>query len=102
MCNKWDKQRKNRFFGVGKTSQELRYAIKSQIKQINIESEEELEDILRICKSLKKKIHIGLRINPNVDAKTHNKISTGRSEDKFGIPQTKILGFLKNIKIINL
>ena len=86
------------FSGVGKTSQELRYAIKSQIKQINIESEEELEDILRICKSLKKNIDIGLRINPNVDAKTHNKISTGRSEDKFGIPQKKILGIFEKYK----
>ena len=86
------------FSGVGKTVEELKFAINNQIKQINIESEEELEDVIKICKKLKKKINVGLRINPNVDAKTHKKISTGRFEDKFGIPETKILNIFQKYK----
>tara|TARA_Y100000991_G_C21950307_1_gene339457 strand:- start:147 stop:1370 length:1224 start_codon:yes stop_codon:yes gene_type:complete len=86
------------FSGVGKTIQELTYAIKKQIKQINVESEEELEDVILICKNLKKKIDIGLRVNPNVDAQTHKKISTGRFEDKFGIPETKIMNIFNKYK----
>ncbi|PPR40654.1 MAG: hypothetical protein CFH30_00786, partial [Alphaproteobacteria bacterium MarineAlpha8_Bin1] len=62
------------------------------IKQINIESEEELDDIIKICKvnKLKKKTKISVRVNPDVDAETHEKISTGRSEDKFGVPIKKV------------
>ena len=73
------------FSGVGKTSEELEYAIKNNILQINVESSDELELIIKISKKLKMKVNLGLRINPNVDAKTHNKISTGRENDKFGL-----------------
>ena len=79
------------FSGVGKTIDELEFAIFKNIKQINVESEEELNDIEEICKKKNKKIDIGLRVNPNVDAKTHSKISTGRYEDKFGIPENRII-----------
>ena len=68
------KKEKIVFSGVGKTFQEIRFAVKNQIRQINIESEEELEDIIKTCKNLKKKIDVGLRVNPNVDAQTHEKI----------------------------
>ena len=83
---------------MGKTLEELKFAIKKQIKQINVESEEELEDVIKICKVLGKTINVGLRINPNVDAKTHKKISTGRHEDKFGIPETRIVNIFEKYK----
>ena len=73
------------FSGVGKTYEELEYAIKKNILQINFESFEELELILKISKKLKKKVNLGLRINPNVNAKTHSKITTGTKNDKFGL-----------------
>ena len=77
------------FSGVGKTDEEINFALKNNIKQINVESEEELKEIGNQAISLKKKINISLRVNPNVDAQTHDKISTGRSEDKFGISEEK-------------
>lgn len=89
------------FSGVGKTIDELEFAISKNIKQINVESEEELIDIERICKKKKKIINIGLRVNPNVDAETHTKISTGRFEDKFGIPENKIIGIFEKFKSNN-
>ena len=73
------------FSGVGKSPNEIEYAIKKNILQINIESEEELKLIEKIAKKLKKKIQIGIRVNPNIDAKTHKKITTGRENDKFGL-----------------
>ena len=80
------------FSGVGKTNEELEFAIKNKIKQINVESEEELDDIIKICKvnKLKKKTKVSIRVNPDVDAETHEKISTGRSEDKFGVPIKRV------------
>ena len=78
------------FSGVGKTDEEINFALKNNIKQINVESEEELEEIGNQAKSLKRKINISLRVNPNVDALTHDKISTGRLEDKFGISKEKV------------
>jgi len=73
------------FSGVGKSSSEIKFAIEKNILQINIESIEELELITKIARKLRKKVQIGIRINPNIDAKTHTKISTGREEDKFGL-----------------
>ncbi|MCQ2966848.1 MAG: diaminopimelate decarboxylase [Alphaproteobacteria bacterium] len=73
------------YSGVGKTTEELSLAISQGIKQINAESVAELETISELAKSLKKHIHVGIRINPNVDAKTHAKITTGLTENKFGI-----------------
>ncbi len=73
------------FSGVGKSYSEIKFAIEKNILQINIESIEELELITKIARKLRKKVQIGIRINPNIDAKTHTKISTGREEDKFGL-----------------
>ena len=79
------KAKKIVFSGVGKSYSEIKFAIEKNILQINIESIEELELITKIAKKLRKKVQIGIRINPNIDAKTHTKISTGREEDKFGL-----------------
>ena len=73
------------FSGVGKTEKEINDAIKNNIMQINVESIEEIEEINKIAKKRNKQIDISIRVNPDVDAKTHSKISTGRLEDKFGI-----------------
>jgi diaminopimelate decarboxylase len=73
------------FSGVGKGEEELTEAIKLNLLQINVESEPELLMISRISQKLKKKTRIAIRVNPDVDAKTHAKISTGKKEDKFGI-----------------
>ena len=86
------------FSGVGKTNKEIEIAIKKNIKQINVESIEELNEIAIICKRLNRTINICLRVNPNVDAKTHEKISTGRSEDKFGISDKKVDEIFKKYK----
>ena len=93
------------FSGVGKTDEEINFALKNNIKQINVESEEELKEIGNQAISLKRKINISLRVNPNVDAQTHDKISTGRSEDKFGISEDKIekvFNYYKKNKYLNI
>jgi len=74
------------FSGVGKTAEELRAAMEAGIFCINVESEPELHLLSRIATSLGKEAHVSFRINPDVDAKTHAKIATGKSENKFGIP----------------
>ncbi|MGF6427698.1 MULTISPECIES: diaminopimelate decarboxylase [Bradyrhizobium] len=74
------------FSGVGKTEGELRAALATDILCINIESEPELEMLSRLAVEMKKTAHISVRVNPDVDAGTHAKISTGKSENKFGIP----------------
>ena len=86
------------FSGVGKTDYEIKFALKRNIKQINVESEEELKEIEIQSKILKKRPNISLRLNPNVDAKTHDKISTGRLEDKFGINEEKVISIFKKYK----
>jgi len=86
------------FSGVGKTEEELKLAINKKILLINIESESEARLINNIGKKFNKKISIGFRLNPNVDAKTHTKISTGKAENKFGIPIKNFFKFYKNIK----
>ncbi len=73
------------FSGVGKTEAELRLALSHNVGQINVESEAELDTLSRVASSLGKTVRIALRVNPDVDAGTHDKISTGRKEDKFGI-----------------
>jgi diaminopimelate decarboxylase len=73
------------FSGVGKTASEMAYALKAGIHQFNVESEPELLLLNEIAGSLGKKAPIAIRINPDVDAKTHKKISTGKKENKFGI-----------------
>jgi diaminopimelate decarboxylase len=73
------------FAGVGKTRMELAEALKAGIHQINVESEGELEALSEVAQELGKEAVIALRINPDIDAKTHAKIATGKSENKFGI-----------------
>ncbi|MEM5467369.1 diaminopimelate decarboxylase [Celeribacter marinus] len=74
------------FSGVGKTREEMRVALEGGIRQFNVESEPELEALNAVAMSLGVKAPIALRVNPDVDAKTHAKIATGKSENKFGIP----------------
>jgi len=73
------------FSGVGKSAAELETAIKKGIFQINVESEKELVLIDKLSAKLKKVTNVAIRVNPNVDAKTHAKITTGKKENKFGI-----------------
>ena len=86
------------FSGVGKTEEELKLAIKNKILLINVESESEAILINKIGGKINQAISIGFRINPNVDAKTHKKISTGKAENKFGISIKNFSTFYKNIK----
>ena len=88
------------FSGVGKTEEELKLAIRKKILLINVESESEAVLINKIGKKINKIISIGFRINPNVDAKTHKKISTGKAENKFGVSIENFSFFYKNIKKI--
>ena len=77
------------FSGVGKTEAELRAALAANIFCINVESEPELELLSRVARETGRDARISIRINPDVDAKTHAKISTGKSENKFGIPLSR-------------
>ncbi|MDA0237811.1 MAG: diaminopimelate decarboxylase [Proteobacteria bacterium] len=73
------------FSGVGKTREEIHYALKQKIKCFNIESESELYRIAAVAKELNQDTNISFRVNPDVDAKTHPYISTGLKENKFGV-----------------
>ncbi len=93
------------FSGVGKTFDELKFAIDKNILLINSESESEINEIEKISKIKRKKIDIGIRLNPNIDSKTLKKISTGKKEDKFGLTEfnfLKIIKKYKNSKNLNL
>jgi diaminopimelate decarboxylase len=74
------------FSGVGKTREEMRLALTGGIRQFNVESEPEMRVLSEVASSLGVTAPITIRVNPDVDAKTHEKIATGRSENKFGIP----------------
>ena len=76
------------FSGVGKTEHELRFAVSIGLHQINVESEPELEMLSRVAVDLGREQAIAIRVNPDVDANTHEKITTGRKENKFGIEWT--------------
>jgi len=93
------------FSGVGKTSNEISYAINKKILLINAESISEINEIERIAKSKKKIINIGIRLNPNTDAKTLKQISTGKKENKFGVNEKTffdLVNYSKLSKHINL
>ena len=93
------------FSGVGKTSEEISYAINKNILLINAESKSEIKEIDRIAKLKKKQIQIGIRLNPNIDAKTLNQISTGKKENKFGVNNKtffELVNYCKNSKNIHL
>ncbi|GHA56561.1 diaminopimelate decarboxylase [Amylibacter ulvae] len=74
------------FSGVGKTADEMKLALTGGIRQFNVESEPELDRLNEVAMSLGLVAPITVRVNPDVDAKTHAKIATGKSENKFGIP----------------
>ena len=74
------------FAGVGKSREEMAYALREGIFGFNVESEPELEALSEVAASLGVTARVAIRVNPDVDAKTHAKISTGKSENKFGIP----------------
>ncbi len=86
------------FSGVGKTEEELKIAINKKILLINCESESEAKLVNNLAKKLRKKVSIGFRLNPNVDAKTHKNISTGKAENKFGLSIKNFKVFLKTVK----
>ncbi len=77
------------FSGVGKTADELRLALAEDIFQFNVESEPELEALNGLALAMGKRAPVTLRINPDIDARTHAKITTGTSETKFGIPYSQ-------------
>ena len=79
------------FSGVGKTAEEMRLALDKGIYQFNLESEPEAEMLSAVALSMGKRAPVAYRINPDVDAGTHAKISTGKSENKFGIPYDRAL-----------
>jgi diaminopimelate decarboxylase len=74
------------FSGVGKTREEMRLALTGGIRQFNVESEPEMRALSEVAVSLGLTAPITVRVNPDVDAKTHEKIATGKKENKFGIP----------------
>jgi diaminopimelate decarboxylase len=73
------------FSGIGKTEAEMRFAIEQGIRQLNVESEPELTALSAVASALGKTVTIAIRVNPDVDARTHAKIATGKKETKFGI-----------------
>jgi len=78
------------YSGVAKTSKEIQFALAQGILQFNVESENELEVINQLATEMQTTANIAFRINPDIDANTHAKISTGKSENKFGIPIAKV------------
>ncbi len=96
------------YAGVGKTGDEIRYALKSKILMFNIESGDELAEINRIAGRMRLKAPIALRINPDIDPLTHPYISTGLKKYKFGIPMEealecfKLAHGMKNIEVVGI
>ena len=95
------KPKKIVFSGVGKTSNEIRYAIDKKILLINAESKSEINEIEKIAKSKKKIVTIGIRLNPNTDAKTLKQISTGKKENKFGVDEKTFFNLVNYSKLSN-
>ena len=83
------------FSGVGKTDEEIILAIDHDIKQINVESMPEMERIEELSKEKNKKTRIAFRLNPDVDAETHEKITTGKDENKFGLNRNQVMELYK-------
>ena len=93
------------FSGVGKTSEEISFAIEKKILLINAESKSEIKEINKIAKRKKKIVQVGIRLIPNTDAKTLKQISTGKSENKFGVNSKKfyeLIKYCENSKNISL
>jgi len=83
------------FSGVGKTADEMAFALEEGIFAFNVESEPELRTLSETASSLGLSARIALRVNPDIDAKTHHKISTGKAENKFGIPYGEALALYR-------
>lgn len=96
------------FSGVGKTSAEMALGLEVGIKQFNVEGESELARLDRVAGQMGVTARVSLRVNPDVDAKTHEKISTGKAENKFGIPWSRIdatyqkISESKNLKAVGV
>ena len=96
------------FEGVGKTKKDIEYAINQKIRLINIESVDELQRINEIALQKNENVNVGIRLNPNIDAQTLDKISTGKKTDKFGIDTNKldnifeVLEVSKKVNLIGL
>jgi diaminopimelate decarboxylase len=96
------------FSGVGKTRDEMRLALTGGIRQFNVESEPEMRALSEVALSLGVVAPITIRVNPDVDAKTHEKIATGKSENKFGIPIARAPGVyaeaaaLKGLRVVGI
>ncbi len=86
------------FSGVGKTKDEMRYALRAGILMFNVESSEELNVLNEVAGVMKKKARVAIRVNPNVEADTHHHITTGKQENKFGIHKNTLLDVYKNAK----
>ena len=93
------------FSGVGKTPKEINYAVEKKILLINAESKSEILEIEKIAKTRRKKIDVGIRLNPNTDAKTLSQISTGKKDNKFGVSEKTFINlaiYVKNSNFLNL
>jgi len=96
------------FSGVGKTRSEMKFALSEGIFQFNVESEPELEALNEVALSMGLRAPVTIRVNPDVDAKTHAKITTGTAESKFGIPWARakdayaLAASLKGIEIVGV
>ena len=88
------------FSGVGKTTSELKFAIKKGILLINAESMNEIRLIEKIAKKQNKIVNMGLRLNPNTDAKTIKQISTGKMDDKFGVDSKTFIKIMNSISTL--
>jgi diaminopimelate decarboxylase len=96
------------YAGVGKTEEEIRFAIRSGILMFNVESAEELREIDRIAGLMRRKAPVALRVNPDIDPKSHPYISTGMKEHKFGIPVGEALllyreaAGMRNVSVVGI
>jgi diaminopimelate decarboxylase len=96
------------YAGVGKTEEEIKYALRSGILMFNVESEDELREIDKVAGGMKMKAPVALRINPDIDPETHSYIATGLKKHKFGIPIEDALEYyklalrLKNISVLGV
>jgi diaminopimelate decarboxylase len=96
------------YAGVGKTEDEICFALRSGILMFNIESADELSEIDRVAGRMRKKAPVALRVNPDIDPQTHPYISTGLRQHKFGIPMEEALEFyrlahgMKNVKVVGI
>ena len=96
------------YAGVGKTEDEIRFALKSKILMFNVESEDELRGIDRVAGEMERMAPVALRINPDIDPETHPYVATGLRRHKFGIPIEEALEYyrlasrLKNINVIGI